>query len=122
MDLYIAAQGNPGARTAMQYAIDLVNVPSILQAHIHQGPQGSALCSMVYVLYVQGLAVGKQLLCCLRSVGQPEQILRAPAGMNGPICVFLYGPVTNPSPTPFTGHFGQGVITEARHASRVIRC
>ncbi len=36
-------QGSPGARTAMQYAIDLVNVPSILQAHIHQGPQGASL-------------------------------------------------------------------------------
>ena len=35
-----AVQGNPGARTAMQYAVDLINVPAILQAHIHQGPQG----------------------------------------------------------------------------------
>ncbi len=60
-----------------------------------------------------------RLLCY--SPHEQRCLLQAPAGMNGPICVFLYGPVTNPSPTPFTGHFGQGVITEACRITPTVR-
>ena len=105
-------QGNPGARTAMQYAIDLVTVPSIIQAHIHQGEEG--------MLYIGSLSHGAAWRVSMKRTDSPPAVQcrgRRPlvlAGMNGPICVFLYGPVTSPSPEPFTGHFGQGVITEAR--------
>ena len=63
---------------------------------------------------------GVKQLCICSSIGAHNRLLHAPAGMNGPICVFLYGPVTNPSPMPFTGHFGQGVITEARDVPSIV--